>query len=122
MFKHFPLDFHKDAMPAAVASMAAYEQGKFWEYQELLFENQKNLSAADLELYAQQVGLDMEKFKASIAADKYKDKIQRDMAEGKRIGVQGTPTVFINGRRFSPAGGYSPESVQSAIDKYILKK
>lgn len=122
MFKHFPLNFHKEAMPAAVASMAANEQGKFWEYSDLLFENQKNLQAADLELYAQQVGLDMDKFKAALAADKFKDKIQKDMAEGSRVGVQGTPSVFINGRKFSPAGGFSPEAFQAAIDKYILKK
>ena len=122
MFKHFPLNFHKDAMPAAMASMAADEQGKFWEYSDLLFENQKNLSPAELELYAQQIGLDMEKFKAAVASDKFKDKIRRDMAEGGRVGVQGTPSVYINGRKFSPAGGYSVEAFQSTIDKYILKK
>ncbi|GMU41996.1 MAG: hypothetical protein AMXMBFR23_28620 [Chloroflexota bacterium] len=122
VFKHFPLSFHKNAMPAAIASMAANEQGKFWEYHDLLFENQKSLSAADLELYAQQVGLDMAKFKAAVGAEKYKDKVQKDMAEGSRIGVQGTPSVFINGRKFSPAGGYSTEGFQAAIDKYILKK
>jgi protein-disulfide isomerase len=122
VFKHFPLSFHKDAMPAAIASMAAFEQGKFWEYQDLLFENQKNLKPADLELYAQQIGLDMEKWKADVAAEKGKAKINQDVAEGNRIGVRGTPSVYINGRKFSPAGGYTTEAFQAAIDKYILKK
>ena len=122
MFKHYPLSFHKDAMPAAVASMAANEQGKFWEFADLLFENQGALSSADLEVYAQQVGLDMEKYKAAVASEKFKDKIQQDMAEANRIGVRGTPSVYINGRKFSPAGGYTTEGFQAAIDKYILKK
>lgn len=121
-FKHFPLNFHKEAFGAAVASMAAHQQGKFWEYHDVLFNNQKALFPADLELYAQQIGLDMEKFKQDINSEALKAKVNKDMAEGSRIGVNGTPSVFINGRKFSPPGGYSAESFQQAIDKYILKK
>jgi protein-disulfide isomerase len=122
VFKHFPLNFHKDAMPAAEASMEAMEQGRFWEYHDLLFANQKALSRADLELYAEQLGLDMAAFKSALDSGKWKAKIQKDMAEGNRAGVQGTPSVFINGRKFSPPGGYSVEAFQSVIDSEILKK
>jgi len=109
-------------MPAALASMAAHEQGKFWEYADLLFDNQKALSRDDLELYARQLGLDMDKFRAALDGKRFEDKIRRDMAEGNRAGVRGTPTIFINGRRFQPAGGYTADAFVAVIDKYILKK
>jgi protein-disulfide isomerase len=122
VFKHFPLDFHKEAFLAAEASLAAAEQGKFWEYHDLLFENQKALKRTDLELYAQQLGLDMEKFKAALDTSKYKDQVNKDMAEGRRAGVQGTPSVYINGRKYQPSGGYAVESLQKDIDKHVLGK
>jgi protein-disulfide isomerase len=122
VFKHFPLSFHQQAMPAAEASMAANEQGKFWEFSEKLFANQKDLTNENYEKWAQELGLDMDKFKASIASGKWKDKIQKDMAEGNKAGVRGTPSLYINGRKFEPAGGMSPESFKSVIDKEILGK
>ena len=109
-------------MPAALASMAAHAQGLFWEYHDILFENQKALQADKLELYAEQIGLDMEKWKKDKESKEFKDLIARDMREGPRAGVRGTPSVFINGRRFQPSGGYTVEGFKAAIDKEILKK
>ena len=122
VFKHYPLNFHKDAMPAALASLAAMNQGRFWEYHDLLFENQKALQADKLELYAETIGLDMEKWRTDKEAQGYKDLIANDMREASRAGVRGTPSVFINGRRFQPTGGYSVDGFKAAIDKEILKK
>lgn len=122
VFKHFPLSFHKEAMPAAEASMAANEQGKFWEFQDKVFENQKELTAENFEKWAGEIGLDVAKFKASIASGKWKEKIQRDMAEGNKAGVRGTPSLYINGRKFEPSGGMSPQAFKSVIDSEILGK
>ena len=99
VFRHKPLDFHKEAPLASEASMAANEQGKFWEYHDKLFANQKALFRSDLDKYAQEVGLDLEKFKSALDSRKYKSVVQQDEAYGGKIGVGGTPTFFINGRK-----------------------
>ncbi len=122
VFKHYPLNFHKDAMPAALASLAAGEQGLFWEYHDILFENQKALQADKLEMYAEQIGLDMEKWRVDKERKSLKDLVSRDMREGSKAGVRGTPSVFINGRRYQPTGGFTVEGFKAAIDKEILKK
>jgi protein-disulfide isomerase len=96
---HQPLPFHNNAQGAAEAAMAAHEQGKFWEYAEKLFANQRALSRPDLEKYAGEVGLDMGKFKDALDKGKFKDAIQKDKDLGQRVGAGGTPTFFINGRK-----------------------
>jgi protein-disulfide isomerase len=96
---HQPLPFHNNAMIAAEASMAAHEQGKFWEYHDKLFQNQRALSRPDLERYAQEVGLDMARFRSALDQGKFKDVIKKDQQVGDRVGARGTPTFFINGRR-----------------------
>ena len=121
-FKHFPLSFHKEAMPAALAAMCANEQGKFWEMHDKLFENQKALTAEDIKGYAKAIGLDDAKFTPCFDSGKYKAKIEADMAEGRNAGVRGTPTLYINGRKFNSPSGYNLQAFQSVIDKYILKK
>ncbi|MBM7117499.1 DsbA family protein [Archangium primigenium] len=98
MFRHQPLPFHPNAKPAAVASMAAHEQGKFWEYHDKLFANQKALDRASLEKYAQELGLNMGQFKAAMDSGKLGDKVEADSAAGNAVGANGTPTFFINGR------------------------
>ncbi|GMV43350.1 MAG: hypothetical protein AMXMBFR64_50660 [Myxococcales bacterium] len=122
VFKHFPLSFHKAAMPAAEAAMAAMEQGKFWEFSDKAFENQKELTPENFEKWATELGLDLGKFKASIESGKWKDKIQRDMAEGGKAGVRGTPSLYINGRKFEPSGGMNPQTFKAVIDSEILGK
>ncbi|MGB8294425.1 MAG: thioredoxin domain-containing protein [Polyangia bacterium] len=118
-FKQFPLPFHNNAMPAAIASVAADQQGKFWEMYDKLFANQQNLDAASLEKYAQEIGLDGTKFKAAIADPKTKALVEADMKQANNFGVQGTPSFFVNGRAFS--GAYPLESFQMVLDEELKK-
>lgn len=99
VFRHFPLSFHPNAHLTAQASLAANEQGKFWEFHDLVFQNQKALTRPDLEKYASEAGLNMAKFKAALDSEKFKKQVDDDMALGQKVYVQGTPTMFINGVR-----------------------
>jgi protein-disulfide isomerase len=103
-FKEFPLPFHEHAEPAARAALAAQAQGKFWEMHALLFENQLTLANQDIEGYARKVGLDMTKFRADWDSPEIKARVAADRDQGQKIGVDGTPAIFINGRRFRPMG------------------
>ncbi len=100
VFKNYPLTGHPRAMPAARAAVAAGNQRKFWEMHDLLFEHQTQLEEEDLESYAQQLGLDMERFRRDMTSAETQRRIEADRAEGQRVGVEGTPTFFVNGRRF----------------------
>jgi protein-disulfide isomerase len=118
-FKHQPLPFHQNARPAAAAAMAAQEQGKFWEYHDKLFANQQALDRASLERYAQELGLNLEKFKKSLDSNKFESQIAADAAEGQRVGANGTPTFFINGRQL--VGAQPIEAFKSLIDEELKK-
>ncbi len=120
VFKQFPLSFHEDARPAAAAALSAHEEGKFWEMHDLLFENPKNLGSSDLEGYAMKLGLDMAAFRAMDAGG-WDHIIDRDMEEAKKAGVRGTPTFFINGRKYQNPGR-SADDIAKVIDKYILSR
>lgn len=99
IFKHFPLQGHPRAKQAAIACEAALEQDKFWEMHDIVFANQDKLEDGDILSYASQIGLDMDKFKASYNARKGKAVVEADKADGEKAGVDGTPAVFVNGRR-----------------------
>jgi protein-disulfide isomerase len=101
VFKHFPLSGHERAKPAAIATEAAHEQGKFWEMAELVFANQMRLSDDDLYRYAERAGLDMGKFKASYEAKKGLAAVESDRKHGEDIEIAGTPAVYVNGRQYS---------------------
>jgi protein-disulfide isomerase len=118
-FKHQPLPFHPNAKPAAAAAMAAHEQGKFWEMHDKLFANQRALDRASLEKYAQELGLDMGKFKAALDSNKYASQIEADSSEGMRVGANGTPTFFINGR--TVVGAQPFDSFKRVIDEELKK-
>jgi len=120
VFKHNPLPFHKDAPLASEATLAAHEQGKFWQMHDTLFANQKALSRADLDKYAGEVGLNMKKFAAALDAGKYKAQIEADMAQAKELGASGTPSFFINGRKLRGAQPF--ESFKKMIDEELAKK
>ena len=114
VIRDFPLyTMHANAIKAAEAAEAAREQGKYWEYTDLLFKNQKALGITNLIAYAQQLGLDMVKFQEALTSGKHIAKIQRDMQDGDKIGINSTPTVFINGRRLKDK---SKESLKAAIE------
>jgi protein-disulfide isomerase len=119
VFRHQPLPFHPNAKLAAEASMAAHEQGKFWEFHDKLFSNQKALDRASLEKYAQELGLNVGKFKAALDSGKFKAKVEADMAAGSAVGANGTPTFFINGREF--VGAQPFENFKKFIDEEIAK-
>ncbi len=97
-FKQLPLPFHDKAQLAAEASLAAHEQGKFWEYHDKLFANQQALDRPALEKYAQDIGLNMAKFNAALDSGKFKQQVADDAKLGGSIGATGTPTFFVNGR------------------------
>ena len=101
--KHNALPFHKRAMPAAEAAMAAHAQGKFWEMHNHIFENMRSLGDADLEKYAAAVGLDMTKYKAAMAKHTYKKQIDADMALAQKVQSRGTPSFYVNGRNIRGA-------------------
>jgi protein-disulfide isomerase len=118
-FKHNPLPFHQQAMPAALAAEAARAQGKFWEMHDKLFKNQTNLQRADLDKYAQEIGLNMGKYKEAMEKEQGKDRIKSDMAEAEKFGARGTPNFFINGRNFR--GAQPVEAFKAVIDEEIKK-
>jgi protein-disulfide isomerase len=111
--RDFPLSQHLNARKAAEAAEAAREQGKYWEYVSVLFRNQSALGVDKLREYATQVGLDRTKFDASLDTGKFTEKVQRDLVDGRKLGINGTPTLYINGKRISDN---SYESMKSAIE------
>jgi protein-disulfide isomerase len=117
VLKNSPLNIHPDSPLAHEAAYAAGAQGKFWEMHDLLFANQKNLKPADLETYAQQLGLDMEKFKAALADHRYKAQVDKDTQDADNFGVTQTPTLFINGRRVT--GSKSYKDLAAILDQEI---
>ena len=100
IFKQYPLPMHPKAREASKATIAADKQGKFWEMHDLLFENQDSLQTANLDDYAKKIGLDMKRFKADMQSKDTDKKIAADLAEGKVVGVDSTPSIFVNDRRF----------------------
>ena len=120
IFKQFPLSFHEDARRAASATLAAHEEGKFWEMHDLLFANQKRLKTNDLEGFATELGLDMAAFRAAMDGS-YDRVIDRDMEEAQKAGVRGTPTFFINGRKYQNPGR-SADDIAKVIDKHLLSQ
>ncbi len=100
VFKHYPLPGHPKAREASKASIAAHKQGKFWEMHDLLFEKQDELQAANLDDYAEKLGLDMKRFKADMRSKEADKKIEADLAEGNAAGVDSTPSIYVNDRRF----------------------
>jgi protein-disulfide isomerase len=97
--------------------MAANAQGKFWQMHDKLFANQQKLDRADLEGYAKEIGLDVNRFKADMDGHKYKDQIDADSKAGTAAGANGTPTLFVNGRQLVGAQPFS--AFQPLIDEEI---
>jgi len=109
VFRNFPLtNSHPDAMNAAVAAEAAGVQGKFWEMHDMIFEHQNRLLEDDLYAYAQQLGLNVEQFKNDMLSEKVITKVEDDFESGMRSGVNGTPSFFVNGEKFSNSWQYEP--------------
>ena len=97
VYKHLPLDFHPQANPAALASECAREQGKFWEYHDLIFENQASLGESSYKAWAGQLNLEQAQFNECFDSKKYQDRVTRDAQQAAQAGISGTPGFLING-------------------------
>jgi protein-disulfide isomerase len=113
VFKHFPLNMHKFARQAAIASIAARNQGKFWQLHDQLFANYNQLNEEKIRELAASVGLDMERFDKDIENPALQQEISADMQLGTSSGVRGTPAVYINGVQLKDR---SLEGFRKAID------
>src|SRR5262245_7684755 len=113
VFKHFPLPMHPNARPAAEAAEFARQHGKFWELHDLLFQNFGNLTMDTLRNLGKQVGLDEKALEASVTSQANKTKIEKDVEGCRKATVQGTPTIFVNGKRLQQR---TFEGFKAAID------
>ena len=118
VFKHFPLRNHKHAVKAALASLAAEKQGKFWEFHDLLFANYNRLSDEKIEEIARTLNLDMDRFKTDMQDPALVNTIRQDIIQAVDAGVRGTPTLFINGKRLKDRSmaGFR-KAIQEALEK-----
>jgi protein-disulfide isomerase len=119
VFRDFPLKMHPNAAAAAEAGACADEQGQFWAMHDLRFENRENLATADLKRYARTAGLDGPRFDACLDSGKTQPRIAASLEEGERVGVEGTPALFINGRMFTGATSYA--ELKQTVDEELKK-
>jgi protein-disulfide isomerase len=110
---------HRFAVQAALAALAAQDQGKFWPFHDRLFQNYNQLNPQKIEEIRQELGLDAERFNARMNDPALKDLIRRDLQEGNAAGVSGTPTVFINGKQYRGQRSLEAfkEAVEAALDQ-----
>ena len=121
VWKDFPLtQIHPQAFKAGEAGHCAAEQGKFWEFHDQLFANQQALQPDDLKKYATAGGIDGERFSACLDTSKHAEFVRDGVAQGTQLGVNSTPTVFVNGRRVSGAQPY--EVFAAVIDEELSRK
>jgi protein-disulfide isomerase len=119
-FKHLPLSIHPKARGAHIASEAAHQQGKFWEMHDKIFANQRDMDPATFVKYAEQLGLDVDRYKQDVASAKIKGRVDADSAQASKLGVTGTPAFFINGRFLSGAQPFP--SFKRIIDEELKEK
>jgi protein-disulfide isomerase len=116
VFRNFPITTaHPHAEQAAEAAEAAGAQGSFWEMHDLLYEKQKRLEDDDLRGYAEQVGLDVERFDTELSEHVHAERVHEDFLSGVRSGVNGTPTFYINGSRHDDS--YDEETLLTALER-----
>src|ERR687891_1374471 len=114
VFRHFPLvEIHPHALAAAEASEAAAAQGRFWPLHDLLFRHQRALEGADLERYVEEIGLDVERFRQEVEAHAHLDRVKADRSSALASGATGTPTIFVEGLRYS--GSYERAELGEAL-------
>lgn len=126
VYKHYPLDFHPGAKPAAEGTECASDQGKFWEMHDKIFEEQAKqgqgtiqFTKQDIAKWATAIGLNMNQFNQCVSSGKYTKLVNDDFAYGSSLGVSGTPTSFINGKRIV---GAQPFTSFQAVIEGLLKK
>jgi len=114
--RDYPLTQHENAFKAAEAAEAAREQGKYWQYAAKLFANQSALGVDKLKQYASELKLDRTRFDSALESGKFAVQVQRDVMDGNRLGIKGTPSLFISGKRVSDR---SYEGLKRAIDAHL---
>ena len=114
-----PLSMHSKAPGAHAAAEAANQQGKFWEFHDKIFANQRKLDDATYLVYAEELGLDIEQFNKDLKSPQVKKRIDTDMAEASKLGVTGTPAFYVNGRFLSGAQPFA--SFKRLIDEELAK-
>jgi protein-disulfide isomerase len=118
VFKNFPIRSHKYAVKAAAAALAADREEKFWEFHDMLFENYNRLNDQKIQEIVGVLGLDETEFKKQQQSPAVTEQIRQDYEEGIRLGVRGTPTVFINGKKLRDR---SMKSMETTIEKELQK-
>jgi NhaA family Na+:H+ antiporter len=126
IFHHFPLVNHQHARPAAIAAEAAGMQGHFWEMHDLLYREQAMWSkAVDVQTlfnsYAGTLGLDVERFKKDMDSEPIKERVTADQKRGASLGVQNTPTIFLNNRAVPPTD-LAPDRLRAAVSAAVNTK
>jgi protein-disulfide isomerase len=116
VFRNFPITTsHPHAEQAAEAAEAAAAQGRFWEMHDLLYENQRRLGDQDLHAYAEQLGIDVERFDKDLAEHVHAPRVHEDFMSGVRSGVNGTPSFYVNGARHDDS--YDFETLLAALER-----
>lgn len=118
--RHRPLPFHANARDAARATLAAAAQGRFWEYHDALMEGGRKVDAAALDRRAAEVGLDPARLRRDMQSAEVEAAVAADEAAAVRLGVAGTPTLFVNGRRI--VGAQPKEVIREAIDQALAQR
>jgi protein-disulfide isomerase len=120
VFRNFPLaEMHPDAFNAAVAAEAAGLQQKYWDMHDIIFENQQELNLESLFLYAKTIGLDAVRFKNDIQKNELSTKVEEDFESGIRSGVNGTPSFFINGKKYN--GDWEEDAFHQYLKSQLKK-
>jgi len=120
VFKDFPLPSHTEAFKASEAAHCAGEQGKYWEMHDRMFANQRALAVPDLKAAAVALKLDAVAFNQCLDSGKFAEAIRADMAQGEKLGVNSTPSIFVNGRAL--VGAQPFEAFKAIIDEELARR
>lgn len=118
VYRHYPLTSHSNAFRAAEASLCAQDQGRFWDYHDLIFSEPGRLDVPALKERAERLGLDEDEFVDCLNSGRHAERIRRDMREGDRVGIEGTPALFVNGIPL-PGGAAPYEVIAEVIDREL---
>jgi protein-disulfide isomerase len=119
VYRQYPLPTHPHAQKAAEASLCANDQQRFWEMHDAMFMDQRNLESPDLKKKAADLKLNSEAFDTCLDSGKYAAAVRRDIQDGAKVGVTGTPAMFINGRFFSGAMAF--DDLARVIDEELRR-